>query len=248
MARRRIRITTAARGLHDEIVASLRGAARRSPEPGSAQHHPQAIRYYDVPKSWWKGLRGDFAGCFSSLRYADWIALASLLFGARIEEEGHVGNAVLRAGLDDLRPERFDGLDRLLDDFATGNAGITPVLLQRYPLEAVALMPRWSDSSNRWKRRTSVVTFTRRLAMEGEFIDEALAICERLRFDEEDLVRKGVGWALKDAMRASPGAKRRVIGMVKAMRGEGVSAVVTLYAVRDLQGAERESVLSVKAC
>ncbi len=48
-------------------------------------------------------------------------------------------------------------------------------------------------------------------------------------------------------MRAGPGAKRRVIGMVKAMRREGVSAVVTLSAVRDLKGAERESVLKVRA-
>ena len=91
------------------------------------------------------------------------------------------------------------------------------------------------------------MTFTRRVATEGEFIDEAMAICERLRFDEEDLVRKGVGWVLKDGMRAGPGAKRRVIGMVKAMRREGVSAVVTLSAVRDLKGAERESVLKVRA-
>ena len=90
--------------------------------------------------------------------YADWIALANLLFGARIEEEGHVGNAVLRVGLADLIPERLDDLDRLLDDFtswsmvddfASGNAGITAVLLQRYPRAAVVLMQRWSDSSNR---------------------------------------------------------------------------------------------------
>jgi 3-methyladenine DNA glycosylase AlkC len=135
----------------------------------------------------------------------------------------------------------------MVDDFATGKAGITPALLRRCPAESVALMHRWSQSPNRWKRRTSVVTFTRRVATEGEFIDEAMAICERLRFDEEDLVRKGVGWALKDGMRAGPGAKRRVIGMVKAMRREGVSAVVTLSAVRDLKGAERESVLKVRA-
>jgi hypothetical protein len=202
MARRRIRITPAARELHEEIVASLEGAACRSAEPGPAPHQPESIRYYDVPKSWWKGLRGKFGARFQSLGYADLIGLASLLFRARIEEQGHVGNAVLRAGLDDLTPARFEDLDRLLDDFtswsmvddfATGKAGITPALLRRCPAESVALMHRWSQSPNRWKRRTSVVTFTRRVATEGEFIDEAMAICERLRFDEEDLVRKGVG-------------------------------------------------------
>ena len=64
--------------------------------------------------------------------------------------------------------------------------------------------------------------------------------------DSEDLVQKGVGWALKDTMRAGPAVKRRVIALVKRMRREGIPSTVTLYAIRDLKGAEREAILKIK--
>lgn len=94
-----------------------------------------------------------------------------------------------------------------------------------------------------WKRRASVVAFVRKIGKSGEFVDEALELCDNLIWDEEDLVRKGVGWALKDNMR---GAKMRVLDYVKSLRREGVSSTITLYAIRDLKGKEREEVLNVK--
>jgi len=87
------------------------------------------------------------------------------------------------------------------------------------------------------------VVFTRRLAKAGQFIDEALDLCEQLIWDEDDLVRKGVGWALTDNMKAD---KDRVLSYVKDLRRRGVSAVITLYAIRDLKGAERQDVLRIK--
>ena len=87
------------------------------------------------------------------------------------------------------------------------------------------------------------MVFTRRVAEGGKFIDEALDLCETLIWDEEDLVRKGVGWALKDNMRAD---KERVLSYVKSLRRRGVSSIVTLYAIRDLKGDERNEVLNIK--
>src|SRR5439155_510076 len=66
----------------------------------------------------------------------------------------------------------------------------------------------------------------------------ALPLNERL-----DLVRKGVGWALKDLMR---GDRERVLEYVKELRRRGVSSTVTLYAIRDLDGRERQEVLAVR--
>lgn len=94
-----------------------------------------------------------------------------------------------------------------------------------------------------WKRRASVVTFTRKIWESGEFTDEALELCDNLIWDKEDYVRKGVGWALKGNMR---GAKERVLDYVKSLRRKGVSSVITLYAIRDLRGKERETVLNIK--
>ena len=46
---------------------------------------------------------------------------------------------------------------------------------------------------------------------------------------------KGVGWCLKDVMR---GDRERVLAYVRGLRKRGVSAVITLYAIRDLGRAE----------
>jgi len=40
--------------------------------------------------------------------------------------------------------------------------------------------------------------------------------------------------------------KERVLEYVKSLRKRGVSSVITLYAIRDLKGKEREEVLEIK--
>ncbi len=191
----------------------------------------------------------------ATLSLPERFALAKLLLKSHIEEQGHIAMAVLRMGLDDIGPKQFDKIDNLLDDFtswsivddfATGKGSITAVLLDRYPNETLALHERWLTSPNQWKRRASVVTFTRKTASDGEYVDETLRFCETLMHDSEDLVQKGVGWALKDTMRAGAAAKRRVVALVKRMRREGIPSTITLYAIRDLRGAEREAILKIK--
>ncbi len=242
--------------LHRRISAALEAAAGRPAATGSAHAQNEPITFYGVPKAAWRGLHEQWRQPFSELGIEDRLALARLLLRSHIEEEGHVALAALRAGIADLTPSTFDELDRLLDDFsswsmtddfASGKPAITLYLLQRYPKETLAVLARWNRSQNRWKRRASVITFTRAVAASGEFVDVTLRFCEALQHDPDDLVRKAAGWALKDTMRAGPGAKRRVAALVKEMRRAGVSSTITLYAIRDLKGAEREAILKVKS-
>ena len=90
-------------------------------------------------------------------------------------------------------------------------------------------------------RRASVVLFTRKVARSGKYNDVALAHCDNLKHDPEDMVRKGVGWSLKDLMRSD---KKRVLDYVVSLRQQGVSSVITLYALRDIKGAERGTILA----
>jgi 3-methyladenine DNA glycosylase AlkD len=83
----------------------------------------------------------------------------------------------------------------------------------------------------------------RRIGACGEFTDEALEFCDNLIWDEEEIVQKGVGWALKDSL---SGAKERVLDYIKELRRKGIPSTITLYAIRDLKGKEREEVLRVK--
>ena len=248
--------STAVRKLHNQIAGALEEAAGRPATTGRAHAQREPITFYGVPKEAWPDLRRRWRRQFAELSPADRFALAKLLLGRHIEEQGHLALAVLRAGLQHLTPATFEELDRLLDDFsswsmtddfASGKASITWHLLQRYPAETLNLLRRWVSSPNRWKRRAAVITFTRAVAAGGNFLDEALRFCEALQHDPEDLVQKGVGWTLKDSMLASAGARRRVLALVKQMRRAGVPSTVTLYAIRRLKGEERDAVLKVTA-
>jgi hypothetical protein len=88
------------------------------------------------------------------------------------------------------------------------------------------------------------VVFTRKIGLSGEYTDYALALCENLIWDNEYYVQKGVGWALKDLMR---GDKEEVLRYVRDLRRRGVSSIITLYAIKDLVGEERQQILSIQA-
>jgi 3-methyladenine DNA glycosylase AlkD len=113
-------------------------------------------------------------------------------------------------------------------------------VLFKYPDEFTKLVAQWNLDADLWLRRASVVLFTRKVASSGQFNDVALKFCENLVYDQEDLVLKGVGWSLKDMMRND---KERIIEYVIDLRARGVSSVVTLYAIKDLEGDERARVL-----
>lgn len=206
---------------------------------------------YGLSASDYTDLCGVFDTRFEALDLDQRLSLADIWAKSGNTTLTHLGVHLLRlsvrAGM--LGPSHFGFLDELLESFrGWGNTdvfcgAVLQPLLEAHTDEVIDLMRRWNASENRMKRRASVVAFTRRTAKSGRFIDVALALCENLIWDEEDLVRKGVGWALKDNMRADRG---RVLDYVKSLRRRGVSSTITLYAIRDLKGEERREVLSIR--
>ncbi len=72
----------------------------------------------------------------------------------------------------------------------------------KFPDQVGALLV-WAKSKNRWMRRASAVTLIVP-AKKGMFLEEALAICDILLTDSDDLVQKGYGWLLKGATEKHP--------------------------------------------
>lgn len=163
----------------------------------------------------------------------------------------HLGVHLLRLSTraHQLTPVHFPFLDEFLEHFrGWGNTDlicseVLQPLLEEHTDEVIDLLRCWNTSEHPMKRRASIVTFTRKTAKSGKYIDLTLELCDNLIRDQEDLVRKGVGWALKDTMRAD---KERVLEYVKDLRRRGVSSTITLYAIRNLKGEERQQVLSIK--
>ena len=200
-----------------------------------------AAKTHAVIRSFRESLKG--------LHLDERLYLAEELFKAGIAEQASVGNHVLAISNEYLGPEHVEYLDRCVGQFhGWGTTDgfcvyvLQPILL-RHRDAVLRLLEKWNRSDNLWKRRASVVAFTRKAGTSGEYVDDVLRLCENLIWDEEDLVQKGVGWALKDNLR---GAKGKVVAYVKDLRARGVPSTITLYAIRDLKGQKREEVLAVR--
>lgn len=115
------------------------------------------------------------------------------------------------------------------------------LIYQDWPLMKRQLK-EWATSENYWKRRLAAASFCRRIAKEKEYRTTGLQICEQLALDEEDMVRKGVGWALQDMMRHDD---PRVLKLLKKLRKKGASSTVILYALRKVPKSVKEEVLAI---
>lgn len=171
------------------------------------------------------------------------LANAEILYGYGIEETVLAGNFMLKNRIDCVS---LPFLDKVLSFFCSWSTvddfciNILQPVLKNNPEETLRFLQKWNRSKNMWKRRSSVVVFTRKIGESGEFTKEALSFCEKLIWDKEDMVQKGVGWCLKDVMR---GNKKKVLSCVKKLRERGVSSTITLYAIREVKGKERRDLL-----
>jgi 3-methyladenine DNA glycosylase AlkD len=69
----------------------------------------------------------------------------------------------------------------------------------KYP-ECMDELKHWTRSENRWMRRASAVSLIVP-AKRGMYLDTVLEIASLLLTDDDDMVRKGYGWLLKEASR-----------------------------------------------
>jgi 3-methyladenine DNA glycosylase AlkD len=188
---------------------------------------------------------------FNELSFEERINLARKFYEADFIAQTSFGLKLLEINLLRLTPQSFEILDEFCgylthwgptDSFSLN---IMQPLLKKYPTEVKTLLEQWNKSNHTWKKRASVVTFTRKVGAEGKYVDFILELCNNLIWEKEDLVRKAVGWALKDNMIGKN--KDKVLNYVKELRKKGVSSTITLYAIRNIKGKERQEILKIKS-
>jgi 3-methyladenine DNA glycosylase AlkD len=234
----------------DEFHQAIKTASGRQDAAADRKFHKhEEYLSYGLSSSEFRKLMERFHSRILSFSFQERMDIAMQLLEEHIGELGHIGLYILTLGVEDIQPKHFLFLDCLPQHFRSWShvdhmaLGILQPLLWRYRKETLELLDEWSRSPIRWKRRASIVPFTRKAAKSGEFTEEVLRLCENLIWDKEDIVQKGVGWALKDNLRSAPD---RVLPYIKDLRRRGVHSMVTLYAIRDLKGKKRREILSVK--
>lgn len=108
------------------------------------------------------------------------------------------------------------------DDLCTHCVG---GLLALYPELVERTLP-WTQSPNRWLRRGAAVCCVLP-ARHGLLLGHVFRVADVLLHDEDDLVRKGSGWMLKEASRAWP---REVLEFI-LVRRESMPRVALRYAI-----------------
>ncbi len=219
------------------------------PQVERRYHKDDQYVCYGLKTSDFHKMMQEYRSRFLEFSLEERLELAVKLLETRIGELGHAGIYIFTISCKQLKPEHFPMLDAAADEFTSWthvdvlSTKVTPTLLFNFPKQMLNFLDKWNKSQNRFKRRASVVTFIQKVAKSGKFLDDALRLCENLVWDEEDIVRKGVGWTLKVNMDYS---RDRVLEYVKDLRRRGVSSTITLYAIEKLPADIRKEVLKIK--
>lgn len=237
--------------LYREVVRSLE--AHANPDLAAYElrwHDDPAFRPYGISTPVFRQILRGFKPVLGRLSLDERLGLAQRLYVSGFAGQASVASYLLAISVPEMEAKHLVSLDRFVEHFHSWSTtddfcvNVLQPLLAVHPARVLKLLRRWNRSKNRWKRRASVVAFVRKVGESGRFTDEVLELCETLIWDSDHMVQKGVGWALKDNLR---GAHDKVFRYIKGLRRRGVPSTVTLYAIRDLKGAEREAALAIRA-
>jgi 3-methyladenine DNA glycosylase AlkD len=144
----------------------------------------------------------------------------------------------------DLRETDFATFERWLSVYVNNwghTDSIAPhifgELVERYPKLTESIF-KWTSSPNRWMRRASAVTYVLQ-ARHGRFHDIVYRTADALLGDDDDMVRKGVGWMLKCASQAD---EKGVVEYLIRNRNK-TSRLVLRYATEKVSPTNRILVL-----
>src|SRR5207253_1710421 len=105
-----------------------------------------------------------------------------------------------------------------------------------------ALAPRvasWAHVGNLWLRRASAISLIPSVR-QGRSLDTAYSVARRLHGDREDLIRKAVGWLLREAGKAD---MARLEYYLRAT-GPSIPRTTLRYAIERMPRAKRRAVLA----
>jgi 3-methyladenine DNA glycosylase AlkD len=177
----------------------------------------------------------------------DALAFADLLIKDRHLEAKSIGIELLaryrRAFTPGLLPvwkrwlARNDSANWATTDAMCG-ALIGPLLASHPPL--VARVAGWAGDRNMWVRRASAVSLVG-LARKGVALEAAYGVARRLHADREDLIRKAVGWLLREAGKTDPARLERYLRRY----GPAIPRTTVRYAIERFPVTTRQELMTV---
>jgi 3-methyladenine DNA glycosylase AlkD len=194
----------------NDILSQLRQDLAASADPQIQKtfqrFFKEQVKYYGVKtptvgkiaKNYWKQMK--------TLDKKTIFALCEELYRSDYTEEAFIVSFWLPNYIDNLEPSDLTTFKTWIecyinnwakcDGFCNHTVGD---LIQKYP-QIIGEVKTWAKSKNRWLRRASAVSLIVP-AKKGDFLKDALEICNMLLVDGDEMVQKGYGWLLKEESR-----------------------------------------------
>jgi 3-methyladenine DNA glycosylase AlkD len=195
-------------------VSTVRDIVKHLEAHGSAEHAAGVQRYFkeEVRSHGWytAPLRAYARSLHRQLADdpARLLAVAELLFAGPVLEEKALAVTMLEPSLGRFGNAEFRRFETWLgevvswaDHDALAMYLIGPLLVAD-PRRATRPL-RWAASPSSWRRRAAAVSLIHGIRR-GMFQAEALAVTRRLLEDRDDMVRKGLGWLLREWAKHDP--------------------------------------------
>jgi len=233
--------------------AQVAAQIRKFLEDGGSAEHAAGVQWFfkeEIKSHGWytAALRRAIRGCRTEiLREHDFdflVKVADRLFSGPVLEEKIAGIFLLQ-GLDKQCTEAefklFESwLDRIsswADHDGLVHYLISPMVAAKPDRSKAAF--RWAKSKNRWHRRAACVSLIRAARVKMLF-PEIMKLSNSLLTDPDDMVRKGVGWLLRET--AKYDAKKTVPYLMKIR--ERAPRLVLRTACETLPGGTKKKILS----
>jgi 3-methyladenine DNA glycosylase AlkD len=194
-----------------EIVSEIKTEIMREADPEFAErltryfkepiktHGLRAPQQKEIARKYYHRVKKDLPTA---------IEVTQKLMEAQVLDETSVGIMMIRRMSRHLTSAHFDTVDPwvdLLTNWANTDglsAWIIADIVNKDPTLTDRLL-EWTASENRWRRRAAAVSMVP-IARKGDMLDQVFRIADRLMTDGDDMVRKGVGWLLKEASKEHP--------------------------------------------
>jgi 3-methyladenine DNA glycosylase AlkD len=231
-------------GLADAIDDELRARSA----PGRAAHEraylKSELEHYGTRVPDIRGVANDVARRHPAISAEQLLALTEALWSRPVHERRMATVELLRLFVDRLGPGDDGLLERLLRESRTWAlvdplaAGVVAPLVERHP-DLDPVIDRWAADDDFWVRRASLLALLPALRRGGGDFDRFTRYADALLDDREFVVRKAIGWVLRDTAKKRPDLVYRWL-LPRAARASGMTV---REAVKPLSEQQRAAVL-----
>jgi len=163
------------------------------------------------------------------------IQISEIFLNSGYFEEGIIAFTMMGYFKGDFDKSTFDLFENWMDKYVHNwawcdflSTDLIAACIENNP-ELVKDLFNWTDSKNRWKKRSAAVSLIPH-GKKGRFLSEIFRTSVKLIPVRDDMVEKGVGWLLKEASKAK---QKEIIEFVQKHENE-MTRITFRYAIEKM--------------